>query len=62
VADAIRDTVARFAAMPQKQVDACRKKADALSKEALWSEFIRYYHEAYDVALRKAAERCECEQ
>ena len=57
VADAIKDTVARFSAMSQKQVDACRKKADALSKKALWSEFIQYYHEAYDIALRKAEAR-----
>ena len=57
VADAIKDTVADFSAMPQKQIDACRKKADALSKKALWSEFIQYYHEAYDIALRKAEAR-----
>ena len=57
VADAIKDTVADFSAMSQKQVDACRKKADALSKKALWSEFIQYYHEAYDIALRKAEAR-----
>ena len=57
VADAIKDTVAHFSGMTQKQVDACRKAADALSKKALWSEFIKFYHEAYDIALRKAAER-----
>jgi len=57
VADAIKDTVALFSAMSQKQIDACRKKADALSKKALWSEFIQYYHEAYDIALRKAEAR-----
>ena len=57
VADAIKDTVAQFSAMPQKQIDACRKKADALSKKALWSEFIQYYHQAYDIALRKAEAR-----
>jgi glycosyltransferase involved in cell wall biosynthesis len=57
VADAIKDAVAEFSAMSQKQVDACRKKADALSKKALWSEFIQYYHEAYDIALRKAEAR-----
>ncbi len=57
VADAIKDTVAKFSSMTQKQVDACRKAADALSKKALWSEFIKYYHEAYDIALRKAQER-----
>ncbi len=57
VADNIKDTVADFSMMTQKQVDACRKQADALSKKALWSEFIQYYHEAYDIALRKAEER-----
>ena len=57
VADNIKDTVAAFSAMDQKQVDACRKKADQLSKKALWSEFIEFYHEAYDIALRKAEAR-----
>ena len=57
VADAIKDTVAAFSAMTPKEVEACRKKADDLSKKALWSEFIKYYHEAYDIALRKAEER-----
>ncbi len=57
VADAIKDTVAKFSAMTDKQVDECRKAADALSKKALWSEFITYYHEAYDIALQKAEAR-----
>ena len=57
VADAIKDTVAKFSAMPKKQIDDCRKKAETLSKKALWSEFIKYYDEAYDLALRKAAAR-----
>ena len=48
VADAIKDAVADFSAMSQKEVDECRKKADVLSKKALWSKYI---------ALRKAAER-----
>ena len=57
VADAIKDTVAAFSAMSDKEVEACRKKAEALSKKALWSEFIKYYEEAYDIALRKAEQR-----
>ena len=57
VADYIKDTVALYSRMTKKETDACRKKAEALSKKALWSEFIRYYHEAYDIALRKAEER-----
>ena len=57
VADTIKDTVAAFSSMSQKEVDECRKKADALSKKALWCNFIEFYHEAYDIALRKAEER-----
>ena len=57
VADAIKDAVADFSAMSQKEVDECRKKADVLSKKALWSKFIEYYYEAYDIALTKAEER-----
>ncbi len=62
VADAIKDTVATFSAMSKKQVDECRKHADELSKKALWSEFIKYYYEAYDIALRKAEERMKAKQ
>ena len=57
VADAIKDTVAKYSAMPKNDVENCRRKADALSKKALWSEFIEYYYEAYDIALRKAQNR-----
>ena len=57
VADAIKDTVAQFSAMSKKQIDECRMNAEALSKKALWSEFIKYYHEAYRIALQKAEER-----
>jgi len=57
VADAIKDAVAQFSSMTAKEVEACRKKADALSKKALWSEFIKYYDEAYDIALQKAEAR-----
>ena len=57
VADYIKDTVAEFSAFTKKQVDEARKHASELSKKALWSEFIKYYEEAYDIALRKAEER-----
>ena len=57
VADMIKDTVAEFSAMNKKQIDACRKNAGELSKKALWGEFIKYYYEAYDIALGKAEER-----
>jgi glycosyltransferase involved in cell wall biosynthesis len=57
VADIIKDTVAEFSNFTQKQIDECRKNADKLSKKALWSEFIKYYDEAYDIALRKVENR-----
>ena len=57
VADNIKDTVAEFSTFTQKQVDACRKNAGDLSKKALWSEFIKFYYQAYDIALRKAEQR-----
>ncbi len=57
VADAIKDTVAEFSQMTKKQVNDARAAASNLSKKALWSEFIKYYHTAYDIALTKANER-----
>ncbi|MBR5748040.1 MAG: glycogen/starch synthase [Prevotella sp.] len=57
VADIIKDTVAEFSAFTKKQVDEARKHAGELSKKALWREFIRFYEQAYDIALRKAEER-----
>ena len=57
VADYIKDTVANFSGFTQKQVDACRSNAYKLSKKALWSQFIKYYYEAYDIALRRAHQR-----
>jgi len=57
VADRIKEAVADFSALTPQQVDACRKKASDLSKRALWKQFIAYYYEAYDIALRRAAAR-----
>lgn len=57
VADAIKDTVAMFSGLSSKEVAKIRANADALSKKALWSEFIKYYYEAYDMALHKADKR-----
>ena len=59
VADNIKDTVAEYSAFTKKLVDEARKHASELSKRALWSEFIKFYEEAYDIALRKAEERKE---
>ena len=57
VADTIKDTVVKFASFTEAQTKRARSAADKLSKEALWSEFIVHYNEAYDIALQKAAQR-----
>ncbi len=57
VADAIKDTVADFSNMTKPEIDKVRRNASELSKKALWSEFVKYYYQAYDIALRKAEER-----
>ncbi len=57
VADNIKDTVSLFSSMDNEEVAKARANADKLSKKALWSHFITYYYEAYDFALRKAAQR-----
>lgn len=57
VADNLKDTIVEYASFTLKQVEAARKKADALSKKALWSEFIQYYNKAYHIALEKAENR-----
>ena len=57
VADEIKDTVALYSSMSKKKVEKARSNAAKLSKLALWSHFIVYYQQAYDFALRKAADR-----
>ena len=57
VADAIKDTVAQYSNFSTDEVKKCRQNADKLSKKALWKEFIKYYEQAYDMALRKAEAR-----
>lgn len=57
VADAIRDTVVSYAALPAHEVKQVRERASRLARKALWSHFIAYYEQAYDVALTKAAQR-----
>ena len=53
VADTIKDTVSKFSNMTDAEIKKARTAADKLSKKALWSEFIKYYWQAYDFALQK---------
>lgn len=57
VADNIKDTVSKFSHFTAAQVKKTRDNASKLSKKALWSHFIKYYEDAYDIALCKAEER-----
>lgn len=57
VADKIKDTVAEFSNLSVSDINKSRANAEKLSRKALWSNFIKYYHQAYDYALRKAGER-----
>lgn len=57
VADVIKDTVAKYSNFTADEVKNARQNAEKLSKKALWKEFIKYYEQAYDMALRKAESR-----
>jgi glycosyltransferase involved in cell wall biosynthesis len=57
VADKIKDTVAEYSNFTPADVKKSRDNADKLSHKALWSNFIKYYYQAYDFALKKAEER-----
>ena len=61
VADIIKETVAAYSNLTPEEVELARRNAADLSKRALWREFIKYYYEAYDIALRKAGERGKSE-
>lgn len=57
VAQKLSATIVRYAAFDKKTADRSRRKAAKLSEKALWKNFITYYYEAYDIALRNAKER-----
>lgn len=57
VAEQLSATIARYSAYDKKATDKARRNAAQLAEEALWGNFIKYYYDAYDIALRKAKER-----
>ena len=57
VADTIKDTIAEFSTLSALDIDIIRKKTAGISDKALWKNFIKYYYEAYDIALQKAEKR-----
>lgn len=57
VSEDIKNTVLHFSRMDHTSVEQARKNASKLAEKALWKHFIKYYYEAYDVALRNAKQR-----
>lgn len=47
---------ADFASFHSEERKQVRQKAGRLSKQALWSKFIKYYQQAYDLALSRAGQ------
>lgn len=59
VADIIKNTIAEYSNFTPAEVKKCRDNAGKLSKKALWTNFIKYYYQAYDHALRQRDMRLE---
>lgn len=57
VVDNIVSTIATYSALDSRKQNAIRKKAASLSEKALWKHFIKYYFEAYNIALRNRNQR-----
>lgn len=57
VADAIKDAIMTYASFTSQEAEKIRRKAAEISEHALWKHFIRYYYQAYDIALHKAKQR-----
>ena len=52
-ADEIKSSILAFTKMDDKMVTLLRRRAADISKKALWDKFVKYYLEAYDIALKK---------
>lgn len=57
VADEIKDAISEYALLPVTEREKIRQKAADIADHALWKNFIKYYIQAYEFALNKAAER-----
>ncbi|MDR1368663.1 MAG: glycosyltransferase [Dysgonamonadaceae bacterium] len=57
VAEKIKTAVASYLHSGRAEQDKIRKAAKTLSGKASWEHFIKYYFEAYHIALKNAAKR-----
>lgn len=53
VASEIHDNIVTFSAMDEKEITATRKKAKKIADGCSWNDFIKYYEEAFKIALQK---------
>lgn len=57
VADIIKERIISFSEKTEREIEAIRKQAAEVAEQALWKHFIKFYYDAYDVALRNAEKR-----
>lgn len=55
----IKDFMASFARLDDKEVNEARAKAHSISRIAMWDSLIEHYFTAYDIALDRVAEKRE---
>ena len=49
---AIKDEMEKFAAMNAKEVEKTRSKAKKIADGCSWTKFVKYYEEAFKIALQ----------
>ena len=57
VSEEIKNTIIKLLRMDNSSIARIRKNASLIANHALWRNFIKYYYQAYDYALRKAKNR-----
>lgn len=60
VSESICENLINLINLPDKKMNEIRDNALQLSKEADWAHFIRYYQEAYTIALQKTLRENQC--
>ncbi len=53
----LSQSILSFSKNSEANIQVIRNKAQALSKKALWKDFINYYHQAYEIAMRNNVNR-----
>lgn len=53
VANEIHDNVVALSEMSEKELTATRKKAKKIADGCSWNDFVKYYEEAFKIALQK---------